>query len=212
MRPKIMIQKKFILDAKGHFRYNSPSYSLANRKYKPQSIVLNLDPISQYHRHTGEEYPQINLRTERQLVYFIYSNWGPGTYYVTAFLKGREGSWVFWKGDMNEDGWIFENKNYKDPDVKQVENEIARAQSEEEKDILQEDLDFFKEMAKEEKKATRYGFLPFLRSSGKRGEFHSWNEDDPGLENNAASNIREVERTNRRTSTEEMSLDDINNF
>ena len=73
------------------------------------------------------------------------------------------------------------NQESEKKDVEQLKDELAKATTEDEIETIKYDIAFFREIAQEEKKEHRYGFAPFLRSSGKRGTFNSWNDPDLGL-------------------------------
>lgn len=205
-RPKIAILKKFMLSDGKHFRFYSPLYNGRSRKNRPRPIVFNLEPVVEYNKR-GEAYPILDIHTEKQLVTFIRDNFGYGEYWVYAMVKGREGLWTFWRGSIAEDGWIFHQKQYDRSEITQIDKEIALATTEEEIALLEDSKAFFSDMAKEDAKGKRYGFMGFLKSSGRRGQFNMWEEPDMALEKERRP---PSERRNVDPST--MTLDEINSF
>ncbi|MFW5794140.1 MAG: hypothetical protein ACOCV1_01525 [Bacillota bacterium] len=156
--PKIMINKKKVLNNKGHYRYY-PVFPKTSKGTK----FLRLD-----------DYPQI--KTEKQLLQLIYNNWGPGDYKLIGACKGRRGLWNFWQGQITDDGYIFYKKEY---DRKEVEEwEKLLFEDDEENGIIDE----VREEEKKKANQKKYGFKPFLKPSGRRGEFHFW--DDVNLKIN----------------------------
>lgn len=183
-RPKISILRKVILNNQGHYRYYSTTYNPTNR-IKTKAITFNLEPKTEYSSE-GKPYPILNVQTERQLVWFIYSKFGPGEYWVQGHLKGRQGSFTFWKGVINQEGYQFYEKRSQRREINKLKRELHEAQNSgdlQEAERLKEDLEFEKEQAQSDIKDVRYGFYPHLKRSGKRGEFHSWDDEDEGLMN-----------------------------
>lgn len=205
-RPKIAILKKFLLSDGKHFRFYSATYDGRNRLQRPRPIVFNLEPVVEYNKR-GEQYPILNIHTEKDLVMFIRDNFGYGEFWVYAMLKGREGIWTFWRGSIQEDGWIFSAHEYKRSDVERIDVEMANATSEEEKLTLQQDREFAVDLAKDENKGKRYGFSPFLRPSGRRGSFNMWDEPDRARESE-----QKPKSERRNVDPSKMSLDEINSF
>jgi hypothetical protein len=203
LRPKISIKKKFVLDSRGHYRYFFPNYNPQTKK-KGIPIVINLDRSIQYSRKTGQPYPQADIRTEKQLVVFLLNNWGYGDYLIYAYLKGREGLFVFWRGELTPEGWIFQQKEYDKKEITQLEKDFIKAESEDEKNAVKEEMNDWKEINKDFNKIRRYGFHPFLSSSGRRGEVHAWNEEDNIQNNNFQELNKRANRQKRDLSVEEM--------
>ena len=218
-RPKIRIQKKFLLRDGKHFRYYAPTHEPFNQNHRPSALIFNLDERESYNKH-GKSYPYLNIQTERQLVDFLRHQWGYGEYLLIAFLKGREGCYIFWKGIITEDGWQFDIKQFKSSDhaeIEKIKDDIAKAETEDDKIALKEYLNFFKEFGDIES-GKRYGFTPFLKSSGRRGEFHAWDEDelmpkfeqDP--EDTPIKKMKEVSRARNAPAFDINNTDDINDF
>lgn len=222
-RPKITISKKVMLDAAGHYRYYNP---IAPR-VKGGFLTLNLDPEPAVNAKTGAAYPHLNVKSEKELARFLLENFGAGIYRIVAHLKGREGIYNFWKGEVDENGWLCYNKeidkNELIKDMRELEKIEEKLQSTndedekkdlvDEKNMYEEFLNTDKEISREESKYKRYGVSPFLTPSGRRGSWHSWDEDDisceadmnSGLNNNIISNVKPKKY-------EEMTVDDMNNF
>ncbi len=137
-------------------------------------------------------YPFLPIQTEKQLVTFIYTQYGAGQYSVRAFLKGRRGMWIFWAGIVNEEGWQFNNRFQESSDIRRINREIKEAIDSGDEELvkgLKEDLDFQKEEDVRGAKEKKYGFAPFLRSSGKRGSFHMWAEPDKAYKEAETENV-----------------------
>jgi len=148
-RPGLLIQKKRIFDAKGWSRYYTQT------------------KIDSYN---------MTFVTEKQLCRYIYDNFGEGSFMITAWRKGRRGLWIFWKGEINSYGFIFERKVRSNTrEINRLKKEQSETTNPEERAILQEDIDLEREI----NKYVSYGFYPFLRPSGIRGTFVSW--DDPDI-------------------------------
>lgn len=181
-KPKIAILKKVVLNEKGHYRYYSTKYTRGD-KVKPKSEMFNLNNFSEM-RPDGTIYPILNIRTEMQLVRFIFNRYGAGEYRIVGYQKGRCGSWTFWRGVIDEEGWTFFEKNSDMREINKARKDLKEAEESGDADMKQqaiEDLQFMKEQSKEESKDVKYGFYPHIRRSGRRGEFHSWDTQDEGL-------------------------------
>ena len=199
-RPKIRIAKAITLNAEGNFRMYHPLSTEDN--HQKGVVTFNLDPKPDYSKKDGSLYPYLELYTEKQLVTFIKDNYGWGRYLVIALLKGRRGLYCFWKGELQPDGWIFHNQEYDKKELKSLNNELTASKDEEEKQFIEEEINDIKQVAKEEAKEKRYGFYPFLKSSGRRGEWHSWDEADEGFISHVPLN----------KNPSEMSVDELNNM
>lgn len=198
--------------------------------YFPKYLgTFNLSRRRRFHRNTGKEYPQLFVDTEKEFVTFLRDNFGYGYYTVTAYLKGKKGGFIFWKGEITPDYWVFYNQSqYDDYDKKEMDNidrQINQVQDQDEVNLLQDmKEDIVKEAKNKQKK--RYGFTPYLNSSGKRGEYHYWEDPDEAKESIVSDEVKgeEIPETELPEPLEDdpnksqskdfdrMSLDDINNF
>lgn len=157
--PKIRIQKRVLLDNKGHFRFY------------PASGKGTKDPIIRLENHP-------EFKTEKDLVWYIYKMFGEGEYLLFCHAKGVSGLWTFWKGEINKEGFIFYPKHYNKKEINEWQKEINK---EKDKDTIETLKEIKEETRKEEierNKKRRYGFQPFLKRSGNRGEFRFWDDDD----------------------------------
>ncbi|MFW6283422.1 MAG: hypothetical protein ACOC1P_05215 [Minisyncoccales bacterium] len=157
--PKIRIQKKKILNDKGHFRF----YFLNGKNKDIPLLKL-------------EKMPEI--KTEKDLLSFVYNHFGPGDYLLIAYAKGHKGFWVFWRGEITDKGWIFYPKNYNRKEINKWDKDISETEDKEEKEVLKEMKEEIKKEEKARNKKRRYGFEPFLKRSGNRGEFRFWDDDN----------------------------------
>jgi hypothetical protein len=170
-KPKIGILKAFFLNDKGNFRYYSPLYDREKGKLKkelrPKMPILNLN-----------DYPQI--QTEKILARLIYNNYGEGKYLCFAFIKGYKGTWVFWKGEVNSDGFI----NTVEPatrhkSIEKLRDEYAKAEDDEEREWIKEEIEDEKEI----RTSKRRGLMGYIKSSSKRRkDLILWNEEEPNEE------------------------------
>lgn len=159
---KVDIYKRQPVNKKGSLR--SAYYSAYGKGTKPPRIWIET----------------CEFRTEREMVRWIYENYGAGEYRLSAMAKGRKGIWVFWKGLINERGFVFYQKKYNRKEVIEWNKDIREAESREEKEIYE---NLKQEIIKEEKdknKGRRYGFEPWIKISSRRGEFRLWASYDLG--------------------------------
>lgn len=145
--PKLNIKKKKILNKQGHYRF----YTVE---------MLRLD--------------ETEIKTEKELLWYIYQNHGDGEYLLIGHAKGKKGCWVFWRGDITEQGFLFYKKRYNRKAVEEWD-ELKEGDDDPEIDELKEET---KREEKEKAKKKRYGFEPFLKPSGRRGEFRFWDQDE----------------------------------
>lgn len=171
-KPKLSVTKKVILDNQGHWRYYAPGYTRSNPKFKPIAPTIDL-----------QNYPQI--QTERELAWFLLQKFGPGEYRLVATVKGRRGFWTFWKGIVDYKGYMFFQRSTNNVEIRRLNKDLQDAEDEGDEEAINEakgDIAFEKEMAREDMKKKRYGLAPFIRSSGRRGDFHYWDEPDKAYE------------------------------
>lgn len=109
--------------------------------------------------------------TEADLCKYIYSKFGEGRFMILAWKPRHEGFFCFWLGNLYSNGFIRDvNKN---KDLSKLKEEAARAKSYEEREMLEEDMDFEREIAKEMPKTTRG---PIGIFSFKPGQLHAYDE------------------------------------
>ena len=201
--PKIFIKKKFVLNNQGYYRYYSPYYNY-NKKKEVPSVILALN-------YSSDKYDRVFLNTEKELAVFLKENFGSGEYLVFCFAKKRKGFWVFWRGIVNDDGWEFIQRSYDKSEIKRLEREkfkIIHSKSPQNFDNIDElniEIQETKELEKEISKLSRYGFMPFLKPSGRRGELHSWGEPDEGYIVKNPIEKRTIDHT-------KLNIDQLNNF
>lgn len=109
------------------------------------------------------------IQTEAQLCWYIYSKYGEGRYQILAWKKGVKGFWMFWLGNLYENGFIRDVR--KNTEVDRLQKLHARAKTYEERKEIEEDMDFEKEISKEVK-TTRRGLIRLEKC--KAGILHSY--------------------------------------
>lgn len=111
---------------------------------------------------------------KKQLCGLIYNQAGPGHYMVLAFpIKGSPRIWVFWKGEITEQGFMFEKKdNIGGYEIDEMREGLDESETSQERALFSKAID--EAIATKRKK--RYGFIPFLKPSGRRGEFVFWED------------------------------------
>lgn len=165
--PRLRVCKKYILDAKGHFRFFDSIYNpVTKEKFKA--------PL--YHLET------LNIVTEKQFCDWIYKIYGPGEYLVKAWKNGHKGVWIFWRGIINEEGFMFYQKqNNSTKAINKLKDKLAVANDEDERAMIIEDINLEKEF-KDVSNSQWYGFSPFLKHSGTRGRFILWDDSERVVE------------------------------
>lgn len=169
-KPRLRITKKIVLDNRGHYRFYSPLYP------SKRQFIVTLNPETEYNKF-GEPYPFLNIETEKQLALFLFQHFGEGIYRLFAYLKGRKGLYTFWYGEINPEGWMFFNKEYEKEDLYDIDKEMNNVESEEERLELEELRHVLEEKEKNRTKKRKYGINPFLKNSGRRGSWHTWDEN-----------------------------------
>jgi hypothetical protein len=169
--PKVTITKKFLLTAQGHYRWYSPLIDMNHRfpkSIRPKMPTFDLDS-------SPSNYPHISVKTEKELCYFIYKNYGTGEYRLLGHLLGRKGTWTFWKGEINDEGFTFERRDMVNTrEINKLKRELGESEDEEEKQYIKDDIELEKELGS----YAKYGFIPFLIPSGRRGELVLWTDED----------------------------------
>jgi hypothetical protein len=175
-------------------------------------------------KKNGEYYNNLNINTELDLVFFLKSL-GYGDYTVLGHKKGRHGWYVFWKGSINEDGWIFDTKKLlsrdEEKEINEYKEDFLRAETKGEENQLKLDIESVKKFAKEVNSSKKYGFYPYLIPSGKRGQINFWDmpsrleekeeRDENGFYSEGLINEKIKQReTIPKSQFETMSLEEIN--
>jgi hypothetical protein len=171
-RPKIAITKAFQTDEKGHFRYYSALYNPESPEIKPKAPVFDLDD-------KPSRFPHMIVNTEKELIKFVYDNYGIGFYRIIGYIKKRKGNWTFWRGEITRDGFIFAKKETSEQrEIEKLKRELDEAETEHERQSIQDMIELDLEIMKLEKDTTKFGFTPFLKPSGRRGQFVFWDDPD----------------------------------
>src|SRR3989304_3403184 len=82
------------------------------------------------------------FKTEAQLCLYIYKNFGVGRYQILAWQKKYEGFWLFWLGDIVENGFVRDIK--KNKEVEKLKGEFHRAKTFDEKSVIEEEINMEK--------------------------------------------------------------------
>jgi len=172
--PKITITKAFQRNDRGNFRYYSPLFDPAFPRRKPKAPVFDLDA-------RPSKYIHMKVKTEKELIRFIYDKFGPGTYRIIAHIRGRKGSWTFWRGQITDEGYQFtQKKSTERRELEKLKQEMEEAESDEERQSIQDMMDSNKEILKLDKDTVKLGFVPYLKPSVRRGVFAFWDDPDMG--------------------------------
>lgn len=160
------------MDNKGHFRFCSPYWNKSN-KIRAKAPTFDLDD-------EFSNYPNIFfIKTEKELCKFIYNNFGSGEYRIIGHIMGRQGGWTFWRGIINKDGFIFfKQQIINKEEIKKLKKEHQMANTWQEKQDKQDEIDFNREIGKLDKQTIKYGFFPYLSPSGNRGQLIFWEDDE----------------------------------
>lgn len=102
------------------------------------------------------------IKTEAQLAYHIFKNFGVGRYMCLAFQKGNWGFWNFWIGYIMENGFIRDLR--KNKEFEKLQNELRKAQTYEERESIEEDMNLEKEINEETKRIRKSGPVGLIKS------------------------------------------------
>ena len=102
------------------------------------------------------------IKTEAQLCHYIYRMFGEGRYQCLAWQKGHEGFWLFWLGNLHDNGFIRETD--KNKELNKLKKDFDKASSYEEKRDIEEDMDFERDMFKIDKTLRRRGPIGLIKS------------------------------------------------
>lgn len=112
------------------------------------------------------------IQSEAQLMHYIFQRHGPGRYQILAWQKGHEGFWLFWLGDLYENGFMKDiNKN---KEMDRLEKLHSRAKSYEERQDIEDEMDFEKELNRIDKKVKNRGVIGIERA--KAGMLHPYQD------------------------------------
>lgn len=113
------------------------------------------------------------IKTEAQLAYYIYKKHGIGRYQVLAWTKGHEGFWMYWLGDLYENGFIRDKRKNKNLD--KLKGDFNKAKTYEEKVEVEEEMTFEREINEIEKTiAPKRG--PVGLKTCRPGQLHNYEE------------------------------------
>ena len=195
---------------------------------RPFMCALDYGRLS---KKTGQMYYPLDfIHTEKEFVSFIKNYlieelklFDYGFFIVMAHQKGIFGPYIFWRGEIYPDYWVFhENKALKKFDENQIrryEDEISKTNNIDEVESLKLEISSIKDDAKLEKSFRRYGILPFLTVSSKRGRMNYWNEVGVNIQNLEEQKqekqdlgIQNFSKKRVNKKLNEMSLDEINSM
>lgn len=116
------------------------------------------------------------IQTEAQLCYYIYRRFGEGRYMCLAFQRGHEGFWLFFLGNLYDNGFIRDLR--KNKELNKAKTELMKANQQgisyEERQLLEEDIDLEREISKEEKGTKKSGPIGLIKS--RPGTMHPYQE------------------------------------
>ena len=112
------------------------------------------------------------IKTEAQLCFYIYKKHGEGRYQLLAWQKKFSGFWMFWLGNIYENGFIRDIR--KNKEAAKLKVEFDKAKTYEEKEMIEEEIQFEKEVFEEDKKSKRSG--PMGITKYRSGILHQYQE------------------------------------
>lgn len=112
------------------------------------------------------------IRSEADFCTYLYRLAGPGRYSVLAWQKGKESFWLFWLGNLYEHGFTRDKK--KNTYIDKLKGEASKAQSYEEREAIEEEIDFEKDFDRETKSKQRRGPFGLIKSTP--GQLHPYVE------------------------------------
>ena len=189
--------------------------------YRADSMgIWHLDNVSRVSERKGKIYQALPVTTERQLLLFIKNNFGNGEYTILAFVHRKPSTYILWKGQIDDDGWLFYNRDLDKDSKKDIafwEKEMLESQSQEDLEFAKSEIKEIKSEARIDSRAKKYGLSPFLTPSGPRGQKIYWedslNQKVIEPESDSPEFILEIESDKKnKKKFDDMDLNDINNL
>ncbi len=152
-------------------RNNNLNYKLKLRVMKKFDVSSNWKRFREVERILIDN--NSIIQTEAQLCGYIYNKYGEGRYMVLAWAPKTEGFWCFWLGFLYPNGFIRDiNKN---KDLINLRDSLKKAESYDEREQIEEEIDFEKEVFSEIKKMTKRGPVGLIKY--RPGILHGYNEE-----------------------------------
>lgn len=139
------------------------------------------------------------IERDSQFAKLLYQNYGPGSYSLIAWRKGREGFWSFWTVELDHSFWrrLPKENSKREKELKEYKQETARVKNQlktednpKERESLNEELNFLKEVYEvepdEEGKKNKRGPSPYIKQTLPIYKTHAY-------ENYGQTKDREVE-------------------
>jgi len=101
------------------------------------------------------------IRTEGQLMHYVYSKHGCGRFFILCNQKGHKNFWKFWLGWCEDNGYIRDKNTNKD--LERAKFELARAKQDD-RETFQEDVELERELALVKEKQKRVGPIGLISS------------------------------------------------
>lgn len=172
--------------------------------------TISLDPNNCFNKaNPNKTYAYLDVKTEKELLWWIYQNFGNPKENIRISIIGHllgHKAYCFWRGEIGPDGWLFLPQTINQKGLEWIQEEIRNSEDDEDTEIFEEILSDEKKALRKARDKKRYGFEPFLKSSGKRGQEHHWDEEEPEEEK------QNIIPKNKQRGFDEMSIDELNNF
>lgn len=114
-----------------------------------------------------------SIKNEAQLCDYLFRRHGEGRYQILMWTKGQEGFICFWLGWLLPNGFCRDLKKNRELEI--LKQELNNADSYEEREEIEEEMQFEREISTASKGVTRRGpsgFIPCFRP----GQLHAFDE------------------------------------
>jgi hypothetical protein len=112
----------------------------------------------------------IDFITEAQLAYYIFKRHGIGRFLCISWMKKQEGFWKYWNGDIMENGFCRDRD--KNKELESLQKELYKSKDYEEREMIEEEIDFEREITKEIKSTKRPQAFGLIKS--KPGQLNAY--------------------------------------
>jgi len=102
------------------------------------------------------------IKTEAQLCGYLFRKHGKGRYKIVAWQKGHKGWWMFWIGNLHANGFIRDQR--KNVEMDKLQQELKKAKTYEDRDVIEQDLEIEREIHEIETKIVRRGPVGLKKS------------------------------------------------